>query len=178
MAGAIQDVVPTAMALSDVDGLVRSLNRLVTDLEAVRAASVVPVTYKVEDLAAGADIAARAVYRAPIALTATDVRVTHESASVGVDGSNTVVFTLRNITAAADIATATITTNSTANGVTTLTISNAAIAAGDVVGIVVTQGATANLGVHSFQLAAVPTPIAAAANLTGFQLRENGVVPL
>lgn len=108
--------------------------------------------YMVEDLAAGAAITARAVWCAPASGAAYvhEAYVLHEAASVGVDGSNTSVLTLRNITQGVDIATVTLSATNSANDKSTLTVSNGALAAGDVVGVVVTNGATANPGKLNF----------------------------
>jgi hypothetical protein len=100
----------------------------------------------VENLAAGADITERAFWRAPYPVQVYQVQVLPIAASVGVDGSNTVLVTLRNITQGVDIATVTSTSNYVANTPISLTITaaNADVAADDVLGIVVTQGATAD----------------------------------
>lgn len=144
MAGAIT-------AQRDVFGISGALRKHVVEFN--KAAQYgVPLTVRIEDLGAGADITARAAWKVPFAGFVTAAYAIHEAASVGVDGANTVVLTLRNITEGVDIATATLTATSAANDATTLTVTaaNADTAAGDVLGIVVTQGATANLGIVVF----------------------------
>lgn len=140
MPGTITKTRPTAVAESDLRSAVVEFNKL--------AQFGVPLTTRIEDLAAGADIAARAAWVLPAAGNVQDVRVLHEAASVGVDATNTAVLTLRNITQAVDIATVTLAANATANGVSTLTLTSANqdTATSDVLGVVVTQGATADLG--------------------------------
>lgn len=109
--------------------------------------------WAVENLSAGADITARAMHQCRVQTDILAVKVLHQANSTGVDGSNTVVLTLRNITQSADIATVTLSTNVTANTATalTLTAAQARCAAGDILGLVVTQGATADLGAFTLQ---------------------------
>lgn len=109
--------------------------------------------YKVEDLAAGVDITARAFFQAKEALEVLTAAIVPEAASVGVDGANTLVVTLRNITQAKDIATVTRTTDLVANTPVALavTLANAKVTKEDVLGLVVTQGATANAGTFVLQ---------------------------
>lgn len=111
----------------------------------------IPVSYRLENLSAGADITARAFWRAPAAGSVSAAFFLNEAASAGIDVSNTAVVTLRNITASADIATITLTANTTANTATALTLGTATLAADDIVGIVVTQGAAADLGIINLQ---------------------------
>jgi hypothetical protein len=101
----------------------------------------------VEDLAADADITARAFARLPTVGRVLSVWVTFRAASAGVDASNAATITLRNITKGVDIATVTLTANVAANAAVELVITtaNASFSRGDVLGIVVTQGTTANL---------------------------------
>lgn len=103
---------------------------------------------RVEDLSAGADITARAFFRAKYPIEVLEAEILPEAVSAGVDGSNTLAVTLRNITEGVDIATVTRTTDLAANTPVALTVTaaNADVAADDVLGIVVTQGATANAG--------------------------------
>lgn len=143
-------------------------NLLVADLETVRAALGRVLQYVVENLAAGADIAARAIFRANVALTVQDsVYVIPEAASAGVDGSNTLTVTLRNITEGVDIASVVRTTNLVANTPVQLTleVANADIAAGDVLGLVVTQGAAADAGAFTLQYEVVPQTVDVDADL-------------
>lgn len=100
----------------------------------------------IEDLAAGADITERVIGRCKYPTEFLECEILPTAASVGVDGSNTLLVTLRNITGAVDIATVTLTTNLVLNTPVAMTITAAhRFAAGDdVIGIVVTQGATAN----------------------------------
>lgn len=152
------------------------INNVVTDLETLRAATGFPVLYQVEDLAAGADISARAIFQAKQALTILDdVVFIPAAASVGVDGSNTLVITLRNITEGVDIATVTRTTDLVANTpiALTLTAANADVASADVLGIVVTQGATADTAGGSLQFRARPQTVDAAADLVASALTDT-----
>lgn len=109
------------------------------------------VIIPIEDLAAGADITARGEFSHPEAIVVTDVKYLARGASAGVDGSNTAVLKLRNITASEDVATVTLSADVTLNSLTslTLTAANTDVAASAVLGIVVTQGATADLGIGS-----------------------------
>lgn len=118
-------------------------------LGAVQTASV-----RVENLAAGADLTERVFFRAKYPIEVLECEILPEAASVGVDGSNTEVITLRNITAAEDIATATSTSNWAANTpiAMTVTAANSDVAADAVIGIVVTQGATADAGQFVVQM--------------------------
>lgn len=147
MAGSVLRTTPTAFPASDVGALIREFN-LLADV------TLLPV----EDLAAGADIAARALFKVPARCTSgifvIEADAIHQANSVGVDGSNTAIITLRNITQGVDIATVTLTANVTANNRSALTITaaNADAAANDIIGIVVTQGATANMGALTIQM--------------------------
>lgn len=100
----------------------------------------------VENLAAGGDITERVFWRAPYPCYVYEAEILPVAASVGVDGSNTVLVTIQNITQGVAIATVTSTTNYVANTPIALTVTtaNADIAAGDVIGLIVTQGATAD----------------------------------
>lgn len=100
----------------------------------------------VADLAAGADITARAEFVCPFPLEILEAKIVPIAVSAGVDGSNTVAVTLTNITASATIATLTSTADYAANTplALTLTAANVNCAGDDVLGIVVTQGATAD----------------------------------
>lgn len=146
----------------------QELVKVVDDLEKLRAALIDIFSYKIENLAAGADLTARAFFVAPAALTILDsVKLIPEAASTGVDGSNTLVVTLRNITEGVDIATITRTADLVANTplALTLTSANADIAAGDVLGIVVTQGATADAGTFMVQFSFQRQTVDAAGDL-------------
>lgn len=158
--------------------LLIQFNKVITDLETLRAGTRYPVRYQVEDLSAGADIAAWAVFKAPVAMTVLDTcKVVHCAASSGVDGSNTAVLTIRNITEGVDVASATLTANASANTASDLTLTgaNADIAANDVLGIVVTQGAAADLAAIIFQWEMRPQTVDAAADLTAAQVgNESG----
>lgn len=153
------------------------LNKLVDDVEKVRAGAVRTISYTHGELAAGAGIAARAVYQAKAAETVLDsVVYIPEGNSAGVNGSNTLVLTLRNITEGVDIATVSLTTNLTANTpqALTLTAANADIASGDVLGIVVTQGALADVTTGTFQFDMQRQTIDAAADLTACKIGVGG----
>lgn len=148
-------------------------NNLILDVEVLRAGSIALANYRTDELAAGADITERAFFRAERAITIVDsVGFLNEAASVGVDGSNTLAVTLRNITEAVDIATIVLTADTSANARTamTLTAANADIAANDIIGVVVTQGATADVGRITLQFEYQPQTIDAAADLVAATL--------
>lgn len=111
-------------------------------------AGVEYMSYLVENLAAGADLTERVMGRCKYPTEFLECEILPTVASVGVDGSNTLLVTLRNITGAVDIATVTLTTNLVLNTPVALTMSttlaNRIAAADDVIGLVVTQGATAD----------------------------------
>lgn len=162
------------------ESIVRELaiehNQVVDDLETLRAASIQAVNYLIEDLAAGADIAERAIYIAPRAGTVLNtVRAIYEAASSAVDGSNTTVITLRNITEAVNIASVTLTDTTAANAVESLTLTsaNADIAASDVLGVVVTNGATADTPKITLQFEVQPQTIDAAADMVAAKLGDD-----
>lgn len=157
---------------------IAELNNVVDDLETLRAASVRVFSYKVENLAAGADITARAFFVAPYALTVLDsVKLIPEAASTGVDVSNTLVVTLRNITEGVDIATVTRGAGGDLVANTpvalTLTAANADIAAADVLGLVVTQGATADASTFVLQFAWQQQTVDAAADMTAAKIESS-----
>lgn len=157
---------------SDRDVIVEH-NKLVDDVELVRAATRQVVSYDIEDLAAGADIAARAFYIAPRASTVIDsVKCVYEAASSAVDGSNTTVIKLRNITEGADVATVTLTATTSANAAESLTLVSAAadIAANDVLGVVVTNGATADTPKMILQFEIQPQTVDAAGDMTAAKI--------
>jgi hypothetical protein len=153
-----------------------NLNKLVDDVELVRAATRQLVRIPVEDLGAGADITERAHYIAPRASTVIDsVRAVFSAATAGVDGSNTLVIKLRNITEGADIATVTKTATTSANAVESLTLVAAAadIAASDVLGIVVTQGAASDAGTFTLQFEIQPQTVDAAGDMTAAKIGDD-----
>lgn len=152
------------------------INNIVTDLATIRAGVFGVFNYKVEDLGAGADITARAFFQAPFALTILDsVKALQEGASAGVDGGNTAVITLRNITEGVDVATITLSADVSANAATALTLTgaNADIAASDILGIVVTQGAAANLSSFVLQFAYQRQTVDAAGDLVASALTDS-----
>lgn len=110
--------------------------------------------YKIEDLAQGGDITARAFFQAPRPCRVLDARIIPEAASTGVDGSNTLLVQLYNITQSAAVAAVTRTADLAANTPVALTVaaSAAEIEEDDVLGIVVTQGTTANAGTFVLQV--------------------------
>lgn len=112
------------------------------------------IVTKVENLAAGADLTERVFWRAPFPVEILSCEILPEAASVGVDGSNTAAITLRNITASEDIGTVTSTSNWAANTpvALTLTSANVDVAADAVIGIVATNGATADLPIFNLQV--------------------------
>ena len=156
--------------------LTENFNDLVDDVETLRGATRIHFTYLVEDLAAGADIAARAIWIAPAALTIESVKAVYEAASVGVDGTNTTVLTLRNITEGVDVATVTKTAVTSANAAETLAITaaNADIAANDILGVVVTNGATADTPKITLVVVGHYQTIDAASDMTASKIANSG----
>ena len=119
------------------------------------------VIVRVEDLAAGADIAARPVFVHPRAVTLVSVGILTEGAPAGVDNDNTAVLAL-----ADDAANAIVTkTYNTATQPPTrdyedlgaLDGTHKVLTAGEHVTLSVTQGATANLPAFSVILRYIPT---------------------
>lgn len=167
------------MSGTPVDGnyaLYLEFNKVITDLETLRAGIRETISVDNEDLAAGADIAARPFYQAKVAETVLDsVVYIPQANSVGVDGSNTLVITLRNVTEGVDIATVTRTTNLVAGTpvALTLTAANADIAASDVLGLTITQGATADVGTGVLQFEKKRQTIDAAADMTAAALNAT-----
>ena len=104
------------------------------------------VSISIEDLGAGSDIADRGVFAAPYPLQILEAKIVPWAASAGVDGSNTLVVDLKNLTATETIGTVTSTTNLAAATPVDLTLTSAHtdVAANAVLGVSVTQGATAN----------------------------------
>lgn len=154
-----------------------SLNKAIDDLATLRAGAPQLHSFEVDPGAAGADITARAVFVAPVALTVQDsVKVVCTEATVGVDAGNALVLTLRNITAGEDIATATRTATNSAGDVVALTLAaaNADLAANDVVGITVTQGATTDAARLTFQFETQRQTVDAAADLTANKVADLG----
>lgn len=180
MAGTTVTATPTELMLgsrrSATHEAIASLNRLVDDVELVRAgANRHLFSHEVDPGAAGTDISARGVFVAPAALTILDsVKALATDAITGVDGSNTLVLTLRNITEGVDVATVTRTTTASANTVIALTLAsaNADIAANDVLGLTVTQGATADAARLMFQFE-YAFATADAADLTAYKVADE-----
>lgn len=159
--------------------LYKGYNLVVADLEILRAAGAAQVIREfVEDLAAGADISARPIFVAPAALTVTSCVVIPRANSAGIDGSNTLVLTLRNITEGADVATVTLTSDLVAGTPVTVTLqaANLDIAASDVLGVTVTQGAAADTAGLTFQVGFNRQSADAAGDLTAplLSTREAG----
>lgn len=181
MAGTTTSSRRTQVAGSEVGGgplndLTVNHNLLVDDVGTLRAGIRNLHRHEVDPGTAGTDISARAVFVAPYALTVLDsVKVICTEAVVGVDGSNTLVLTLRNITATEDIATLTRTDVNSANDVLalTLTAANADVASGAVLGLTVTQGATADAGRLVFQFETQPQTIDAAADLLAAKIGDS-----
>lgn len=117
-------------------------------------AGVQTVVTKVENLAAGADLTERVFWRAPYPVEILACEILPEAASAGVDESNTAAITLRNITASEDVGTVTSTSNWAANTpvALTLTAANVDVEGDAVIGIVVTNGATADLPIFNLQV--------------------------
>ena len=116
------------------------------------------LSYQVEDLAAGADIAARAIFEVPAGFAATVVSasIIMLGASAGVDDANTSVIALSDGTN--DIVTATYKTSAlppAANASASLgepAADHKILAAGEKLHLVVTNGATANLPAFMVQV--------------------------
>ena len=107
------------------------------------------ITHTIEDLAAGADIAARAIHAFTAAAWVVGARVVNQAtAAAGIDNSNTCVITLKN--GASTIVTETFdatTTFPAANTQQTLgTVGNTQAVKGDEITVSVTNGATADPG--------------------------------
>ncbi|MHB1310634.1 MAG: hypothetical protein ACYC3L_01365 [Gemmatimonadaceae bacterium] len=175
MAGTTTTSKQTQKIGADVGQLVVQHNTLVDDVEAVRAAQRILCHYEVDPGTAGTDVTARAIFVAPAALTIIDsVKVIATEATVGVDVGNTLILTLRNITEGVDVATVTRSATNSANDVIalTLTAANADIASGDVLGVTVTQGATADAGRLMFQFEYQRQTVDAAADLTAAKIGD------
>lgn len=159
---------------TEVADLVVQFNKVIDDLATLRAGVSIPFGYEVEDLGAGADIAARAIFAAPAAITVTAVTYVPRGNSAGIDGSNTSVVTLRNITEGVDIATITRTTDFAANTPVTVTITaaNADVASGDVIGFTNTNGAAANPDAAMIQFTYQLQSADAAADLTAAKIGD------
>lgn len=175
MAGTTTKSTVTTSREGDVASVIVEHNKLVDDVEAVRAASVATHLYAVEDLAAGADIAARGLYQAQAAETVVDARVVPFGTGAGIDAGNSSVITLRNITEGVDIATVTQTAAFTANTPVALAITaaNADVAASDVLGLVVTNGATADTPAFVLQFAVQRQTVDAAADMTAAKIGDR-----
>lgn len=175
MAGTITRRKLTAPKNSDLRDLVVQHNKVVTDLETLRSASRAVFTYEVEDLAANAAISARAIFAAPAAITVTSVVYVPRGNSAGVDGSNTSVVTLRNITEGVDVATITRTSNFAANTPVTVTITgaNADVASGDVLGFTNTNGTTADPDAAMLVVEYQRQTVDAAADMTAAQIGNH-----
>jgi len=111
--------------------------------------AVKSITHAVENLAAGADIAARAIHAFDQDAWIASARVVNQaSAAAGIDGSNTCVVLLA--TGAGTVVTETFdgtTTFPAANAAQDLgALSNAHVSAGDVMTLAVTNGTTADPG--------------------------------
>lgn len=106
-------------------------------------------------LAAGVDITARAEFALPVEAQVEAVTLIPQAASADVDTDNTIVVQLVNITdTSAVIAALTRTADLVANTPVSLTLvdAEAAIAADDVIGIIVTNGAAAAPGAMKLQV--------------------------
>lgn len=115
----------------------------------------------IEDLAAGADIAARAEWAAPAGgATITKIGIVPKGASAGIDNSNTAVVAVADA-AANSIVSKTYDTATQPPAASTYadlgTLTNATLTANEVVTVAVTQGATANL--PAFLLVVEWTPL-------------------
>lgn len=174
MAGTTTKSRQTGYVGSDVRDLVINHNKVIDDLATVRAGASVVVQYEHEQLAADADIAARPIFVAPAALTVTSVLYIPRGNSAGIDGSNTLVVTLRNITAGEDVATVTRTTDLTGGTALTVTITaaNADVASGAVLGLTITQGTSADVDIGILQFTYQLQSADAAADLTAAKVGD------
>jgi hypothetical protein len=179
MAGSTtQNAVTTAPA-SDVRRLQVQHNNLVDDAEKLRVGVGWTVVEAVEDLGAGADITERGFVSFPVAMTlAYTPQAIHKAASAGIDGSNTAVITIRNITTATDMASVTLSANVSANTASALTASSTSAAAGNVIGIVVTQGTNANLAAFNVVSVWRPQTVDAASDLVSAKIGDNAGVAI
>lgn len=119
------------------------------------------VIVRVEDLAAGADIAARPVFVHPRAVTLVSVGILTEGAPAGVDNDNTAVLALADDAANAIVTktynTATQPPTADYEDLGALDGTHKVLTAGEHVTLSVTQGATANLPAFSVILRYIPT---------------------
>ena len=180
MAGTTTTSRRTQVAGSEVGGgplndLTVNYNLLVDDVAALRNALGRTVTYQVEDLSAGTDIAARAILRAPAAITVASCHAIHEANSAGIDSGNTAIIALRNITEGVDVATITLVADVLANTATSVTVTaaNVDVASADILGIVVTQGATADLGAFTLQFQFIHQTVDAAGDLLAAKIGDT-----
>lgn len=132
--GVVQDIVAAGEIVLRIDPVQRQIKT---------------VTYEVPDLAAGQDIAARAVHAFAVEGWIVSARVVNQStAAAGIDASNTCVVQLA--TGAGTVATRTFDAANpfpAANASTSMgTITNPRAVAGEVLTLAVTNGSTANPG--------------------------------
>lgn len=132
--GTVQDVVSTGEIILRLDPAQRQVKTIV---------------YAVEDLAAGADIAARAVHSFDADGWLVSARIVNQAiASAGIDDSNTCVITLA--TGAGTVASATFNSSTTFPAANTAddlgALANQHVAAGALLTLAVTNGATADPG--------------------------------
>jgi hypothetical protein len=126
---------------------VKLLNKMQTDGS---FASSNVISYQIEDLAAGADIATRAVFECPTGkkITITDAKIISQGSASGIDNSNTCVVQILNGTNSIVSKTYNATTAFLANNVSgslgTLSSTYKVLAAGEKLHLVITNGATAN----------------------------------
>lgn len=145
---ATPSITPTSTKVTTPAG--SDIREAVVGLNQVRSHFIIDQS----NLAAGADLALTAFISAPAACVVEDCRAIYQANSAGIDGSNTAAFVLRNITQSVDIGTLTLTGNVTAStaGTFTLTSANQDVASGDVLGLSLTQGATADLSALTVQV--------------------------
>jgi len=135
--------------LADAVTTVKILDANVTLAKLATTAKTRVFNYQVEDLAANADITTRAVFECPtgLAYTITAAKIISQGTPAGIDDSNTCVVQILN--GASSIASVTYNTSvpfpavNVAGSLGSLSASKA-IAAGDKVHLVVTNGTTAN----------------------------------
>lgn len=166
-------IVSEAAAEDALKTLVEEQNKVIDDLATVNVVSSPALffQYQVEDLGAGVDITERAFFSSGFALEIQEVVAIFGEATVGVDGSNTLLITLRNITQAEDVASVTLTANQAAGARTTVSITNDKPAANDVLGLIVTQGTTADAGLFELQAQYARFPISTPGTLVAAKLQ-------
>lgn len=106
------------------------------------------VLIPIEDLAAGADIAARPVYVNPLAGTLISIGILAQGSYAGVDAGNTMVVAITDAAANSIVSktfdNVTVPTNSGFDDLGTLDVTHKILTASEIVKVAITNGATAN----------------------------------